>query len=252
VKWIIKWVMAGFFIILALVSCTPKAPLQKIVIGTDATFPPFEMLNSDKRQITGFDIDLMNAIAAKARLEVTFAPMGYDQLLNEIAQCQVDGAISAISISDDLKQQMDFSEPYFAVGQVVVVKSGNALISSREDLGGLAVGIQANSASAREVASIPGVQMKTYPSFSLAYQDLINGMLDAVISDKILALSYTGQPANNLQIVGDEFAVENLAIAMCKNKPDLLKKINDGLAAVTSSGAYDKLVQKWLKNPVVN
>jgi polar amino acid transport system substrate-binding protein len=236
---------------LLMASCA-KSPPVKVRFGTDASYPPFETIDISKKQMTGFDLELMKAIAAKANLEVEFVNTGYNKVLEGVAQCQFDGAISAIAISDELSQQMSFSEPYFSIGQVVVVKSGNATITGRDTLAGMTVGAQKGTNSASELAKINGVTVKLYASPDILFQEMINGLIDAAIADKMVALSYANNSANELKIVGDEFAVENYGIAICNQKPDLLKQVNDGLKAVKSNGTFNKLSQKWLKNPVID
>jgi polar amino acid transport system substrate-binding protein len=239
--------LAGFL----LAACGEKSAPTKVRMGTAASYPPFESVDYDQRQLTGFDIELMKAIAAKANLDVEFVNVSYDQVLAGMVQCQYDGAISAIPITDDLKQQMIFSEPYFAAGQVVVVKKGNSLVTGRDTLTGMTVGLQKGTSSAAETEKIAGVKLKSYDTFNLAFQDLIIGELDAVVADKMMALSYVNKAANNLKIVGDEFAIENYGIAVCKTNADLLKKIDDGLVIVKNNGTLAKLNQKWLANPIV-
>jgi polar amino acid transport system substrate-binding protein len=230
-----------------LAACGPRSAPMKVRIGTDASFPPFEMVDIEKRGLTGFDIELMKAIAAKSGLEVEFVNVSYDQLVIDMAQCRYDGGLSAIIITDELKQKMEFSNPYFAAGQVVVVKGENNTITGRDSLSGKTVGAQKGSSSAAEVEKIAGVGLKTYETFALALQDLIYGVIDAVVADKPLALSYTNNSANNLKIAGDEFAMVNYGIAVCNDRADVLQKINDGIAAVKANGALSKLTQKWIK-----
>ncbi|MBP7687602.1 MAG: transporter substrate-binding domain-containing protein, partial [Thermoflexales bacterium] len=97
-------------------ACGGSTGATKIKIGTDATFPPFELVDEKTKEITGFDVDLMKAVAAKAGLEIEFINVGFDPLLAGIAQCQYDGGIAAITITDERKQQMSFSDPYFDAG----------------------------------------------------------------------------------------------------------------------------------------
>jgi len=229
-----------------LAACSPAATPLTVKVVTDASFPPFEDVDLNNRQIIGFDIELMKAVAVKANLEVTFENLGYDKLLTAMGSCQYDAAISAIPITDELKQKMLFSDPYYTVGQVVVVKTGNSAVSSKEQLAGLVVGAQKNTSSAAEVAKIAGATLKLYASVDLAYKDLIYGVIDAVVSDKPMALSYANTQANNLKIVGDEFAAENFGVAICSQKPDLLKRINDALAGAKNDGTINRLAQKWI------
>jgi polar amino acid transport system substrate-binding protein len=232
-----------------LAACSPgetkSAPI-KIRIGTDATFPPFEMVDYNQRTLTGFDIELMQAIAAKSNLEVEFVNTGFENMLRAIAACQTDGAIAAIPITAEHRQQMLFSDPYFVHAQVVVVKQGNLTLTGWEKLPGQTVGVQRGTPGALEVQKLAGAQVKTYPALDLAFEDLINGQIDAVVADQPQALSYVNIRANNLKLAGAEFAREDYGIAVCAQRPDLAKTINRGLAAVKADGTLDQLTQKWL------
>jgi polar amino acid transport system substrate-binding protein len=220
---------------------------QKVTIATDATWAPFEYLDESTKQIVGFDIDLMNAIADKAGLEIAYTNVGFDPLLAGIAQCQYDAAISSISITEDRKKTMAFSDPYFQVGQVVVVGSGNTAVTGKDSLTGKKIGSQISTTGAIEAGKIQGAEVKTYDDITLAFQDLINGQIDAVITDNALAVQYIKSNPGKVKMVGESFTGEDIGIAVCKTKTDLLAKINTALAALKSEGLLDKLNTKWLK-----
>ena len=223
------------------------APM-KVVIGLDASYPPFESVDYDNRKMVGFDVDLMDDIAARVGLDVEYSNVNYNLLLGQIAQCQVDGGISAITIADDLKQQMNFSDPYYNSSLVVAVKKGNVTIPGPEGLAGMTVGSQSGTPGEIEIQKMLGAQYVLYDNFDLAFEDLIAGMIDAVVSDKAEALSYVNIKAANLKIAGGEFAVENYGIAVCNQKAELLDRINVGLASVKADGTLDRLVDKWITN----
>jgi ABC-type amino acid transport substrate-binding protein len=229
-------------------SADAPTSLPKIRIGVDANLPPFEMLDSNTNELVGFDVELMRAIAEKIGFEVEFLNTGSSQLITLVSQCQLDAGISAIAITDGLKQQMDFSDPYYTTGQVLVVKKGNIVITGLDTLSDMTVGTQAGSLSEIEIWKIPGAQAETYSSYNLAFQDLITGYIDAVIADKPHALIYVEKKPNNLKIVGEEFGSVNYGIAICKDRADLVGLINNGLASVTADGTLEKLTQKWLTN----
>jgi polar amino acid transport system substrate-binding protein len=231
---------------LVLSACGGSTGAAKIKIGTDATFPPFELVDEKTKELTGFDVDLMKAVAAKAGLEVEFTNVGFDPLLAGIAQCQYDGGIAAITITDERKQQMSFSDPYFDAGQVVVVKQNNTDIQGKANLSGKTVGSQIGTTGAIETGKIAGAKLKTYDTFDLAFQDLINGQIDAVIADNPLALGYVGKNAAKLKIVGEMFTSESYGIAVCNKQADLVQKLNQGIAAVKADGTLDQLIQKWI------
>jgi ABC-type amino acid transport substrate-binding protein len=105
--------------------------------------------------------------------------------------------------------------------------------------------VQIGSPSATEVLSVNDAQPILYPSVSAVFQDLIAGYIDAAIVDQPLALRYVRIPANNLKVVGKPFGGEDYAIALCSQRNDLVRQINDGLSAIETDGTLDKLQQKW-------
>jgi len=244
-KRLFGYVLIGLILFsLVLTGCGPKA--AKIRIATDATWPPFESVNEQTKEIEGFDIDLMTAIAEKSGLEIEFINVAWDPLLAGIAQCQYDAAISAMTITEERKKQFLFSDPYFFAGQIVTVLIDNTEIASKYDLSGKVVGAQIGTTGSFEVEKIGGATLKTYDDIGLAYQDLMNRQIDAIIADNPLALGYVGENPDKLKTVGEVFTDENYGIAVCKTKADLLAKINEGLKAVKAEGLIEKLVEKWL------
>ncbi len=220
----------------------------KVLIGADATLPLFESYDPYDGLFYGFDIEVMEAIAARAGFEVEFVDVGYDELLARVGQCELDAGISAIAITDALRQQFDFSDPYYTAGHVLVVKEGNIEITGLESLPGMTVGTQAGSLSELEAGKIPGVDLNAYGNFALSFQELIGGYIDAVIADQPRALGYVNVKPNNLKIVGEVFGRLDYGVAVCKDRADLLAKINDGIAKLKANGTLERLVRKWVIN----
>ncbi len=216
-------------------------------IATDATWAPFESVNEQTKAIEGFDIDLLNAIAAKENIKIEYVNVAFDPLLAGVAQGQYDGAISSITITEDRKKDMLFSDPYFNAGQIVTVGKNNTAITSKDNLGGKKVGAQIGTTGAIEVGKISGAVLKTYDDIGLAYQDLMNGQIDAVVCDNPVAMGYVGKNATKLQTVGAVFTDENYGIAVAKGKTDLLNKLNAGLKKVKDEGLITQLSTKWLQ-----
>lgn len=217
----------------------------KIRVATDATWPPFESVDEKTKEIVGFDIDLFKAIADNQGLQYELLNVQFDPLLAGMAKGQYDAAISSITITDDRKKEMLFSDPYFAAGQMIAVQKANTTITSKSTLTGR-VGAQIGTTGAIEVEKITGTTLKTYDDIGLAYQDLMNGQIDAVVADNPIALDYVGKNTDKLKTVGAVFTDENYGIAVSKNKPELVTKINAGLKAVQAEGLPAKLIAKWL------
>ncbi|MBP7227935.1 MAG: basic amino acid ABC transporter substrate-binding protein [Longilinea sp.] len=216
----------------------------KLVVATDATFPPFEIVDEQTKQLTGFDIELMRAVAAKAGFEVEFVNLPFDPMLAGVIDCQYDAAIAAITITDERKAQMSFSSPYINAGQIVVV-AADSKITGRGDLTNKTVGAQLGTTGEIEARKIDGVTYKPYDTYDLAFLDLANGQIDAVIADYPTALGYIGQNPQ-IKTVGEVFTDESYGIAFCKNKTEYIGIINQALEELKKDGTIAKLEQTWL------
>ena len=225
----------------------PAAPKIKVTVAIDATFPPFDYVDNSTKEIIGFDIDLFKAIAAKEGFQVEFKNVAWEVLLAGIGQCQYDAAISSIAITDERNQNMLFSDPYFTAGQQVVVDADNTTIKSKDDLNGKKVGAEINTAGAIEIGKIIGAELVNFDSIGLAFQSLMNGSVDAVVTDNVMALGFVSKYSDKLKAIGEPFMDESIAIAVCKTRTDLLDRINAGLAAVKEEGTIDILIGKWMK-----
>jgi len=237
-------------IVVVLISVLPGCGQTnlKVRVATDATWPPFEYVDEQTMDIVGFDIELIKAIADEAGLDIEIINVAWDPLLAGMAQCQYDAAISAMTITDERKEVMLFSNPYFEAGQLVSVRFGNTDIASKEDLGGKTVGAQIGTTGSFEIEKIAGATLKTYDDIGLAIQDLMNGQIDAVISDNPLAMGYAKANPDKLKTVGAVFTSEYYGIAVCKTQPEILERINEGLAKVKAEGLIDELILEWLAN----
>jgi polar amino acid transport system substrate-binding protein len=245
-----KFILLGLVLVIlgslmvASSSCS-SAPL-KVRVATDATWAPFEYVNDQTSQLEGFDIDLMNAIAAKANLDIEYVNVAFDALLAGMAQGMYDCAISSITITTDRAKDMLFSSPYFFAGQIVTVRKDNTTITGKTTLFG-DVGAQLGTTGAMEVAKLSGVTLKTYDDIGLAFQDLMNGQINAVVCDNPVAMGYAGKNPTTLKVVGEVFTDENYGIAIAKGQTELLAKINAAIAELIEEGFITQLSTKWLE-----
>jgi polar amino acid transport system substrate-binding protein len=226
------------------------APPGAIDIATDATFPPFESVDEQSKDLIGFDIDLIRATAERAKLQINLVNSGFDALLAGIGSCQYDAAISSITITPERRSSMLFSEPYFQASQRIVVRSDDTRIAGRADLAGKTVGSQIGTTGALEVGKIAGAVLKTYDEFNQAFQDLLNGQIDAVIADNVIAdnvpaLGYVAQHPERLRATDDLFGSELYGIAICNQQPELQQKLNAALAELRADGTLAELQARW-------
>ena len=225
-------------------TATPKL---SITVATDATWPPFESVDETTKDFVGFDIDLMKAIAEAADFEVTFVNVPWDALLAGMAAGQYDAACSAMTITEERKQQFDFSDPYYKAGQLIAVAINNEVIMKPADLAGKTVGAQLGTTGEMEIDKIPGAKKKNYDDIGQAFLDLMNGQIDAVVADNPLVQGYVGQNPDKIKAVGEPFTDEAYGIAVKKNAPEILAAINKGLKIVQDQGLVAELENKWVK-----
>jgi len=232
-------------IMLVLLSACGQQSDDALVVATDATFPPFEFIDEETKEIVGFDIDLMNAIAERADLNITYQNVGWDPLLAGMADCQYDMAISAMTITEERGKVFSFSDPYINAGQIVVVAIGNDTINGPADLVGATIGAQIGTTGAMEAEAIQDSEVKIYDTYEFAFLDLANGQIDAVIADYPTAVAFVNQNAGQLQVVGEVFTDENYGIAFCLGNDDLIAQVNTALADLQAEGFIEELVNIW-------
>ena len=222
---------------------------NKIVIATDATWPPMEMVNESK-QIVGFDIDLMKAAAEAGGFTVEFRNTAWDGIFAGLEAGEYDAVMSSVTITDERKQNMDFSAPYINAGQILIVRKELTGVEKLEQLKGKNVGAQIGTTGAFEIEKVMGVTLKTYDEIGLAFEDLTNGRIMGVVCDTPVAAQFALQNDNykgKLKIVGKPFTEEFYGVAVKKGNAKALELINNGLKKVLNTAAYDKIYAAWLK-----
>jgi polar amino acid transport system substrate-binding protein len=230
-------------------AAAPAAPPAKVyVVGTDAAYAPFESQN-EQGQIVGFDIEVVQAIAAKAGIEVKFVNTPWEGIFNELQQGGRDLLVSAITITDERKQTMDFSDPYFDAAQLIAVK-GDSKVTAFADLKKLKVGVQTGTTGDEVVSNLLGktnTNVKRFESTPLALKELEAGGVDAVVADNGVVSHYVANnAAGGFKTVSDSsFVPEQYGIAVKKGNAELLGKLNDGLKAIRADGSYDAIYARY-------
>lgn len=224
------------------------APAKVYVVGTDAAYAPFESQN-DKGEIVGFDIDVVTAVAQKAGIEVKFVNTPWEGIFNTLAQGDRDFLVSAITITDERKQTMDFSNPYFDASQLIAVRE-NSKVAKFDDLKKLKVGVQTGTTGDEVVTKLLGknsTNVKRFESTPLALQELQAGGVDAVVADNGVVAHYvTNNTTSKFKTVSDSgFTPEQYGLAVRKGNTELLEKLNKGLADIKADGTYDQIYAKY-------
>ena len=224
------------------------APAKVYVVGTDAAYAPFESQN-EKGEIVGFDIDVVNAVAKKAGIEVKFVNTPWEGIFNTLAQGDRDLLVSSITITDERKQTMDFSSPYFDAAQLIAVKL-NSKIATFDDLKKLKVGVQTGTTGDEVVSKLQGktsTNIKRFESTPLALKELEAGGVDAVVADNGVVINYvTNNSGGKFKTVSDPvFQPEQYGLAVKKGNSELLAKLNKGLADIKADGSYAQIFAKY-------
>ncbi len=215
-------------------------------VGAETTFPPFEYQEQGSSEYTGFDMDLIRAIAKELGLSVEIKSMQFDGLIPALQAGNIDAIISAVTITDERKAKVDFSDPYYNSGLAIVVPRDNTAVKSFKDLEGKKLAVQIGTTSASEAKKIKNAVVREFNSTSDAYLELKAGGADAVINDLPVSQDFLNKGGNAYaKLVGEILNSEQYGIAVKKDNADLLKKINAGLAALRKNGEYDKLYVKW-------
>jgi polar amino acid transport system substrate-binding protein len=234
-------------------AAATAAPAKVYVVGTDAAYAPFESQN-EKGEIVGFDIDIVRAAAAKAGLEVKFVNTPWEGIFNTLAQGDRDLLVSAVTINDERKQTMDFSDPYFNAQQLIAVKESSK-IAKFADLKKLKVGVQTGTTGDEVITKLLGktsAAIKRFESTPLALKELEAGGVDAVVADNGVVINYVANNGGSkFKSVADPaaFAAEQYGIAVKKGNSDLVGRLNKGLADIKADGTYDQIYTKYFGAP---
>ncbi|MFA5519124.1 MAG: transporter substrate-binding domain-containing protein, partial [Spirochaetota bacterium] len=159
---------------------------KKLAIATDATWPPMEFVNKDK-EIVGFNIDMMKAIAKEGGFEVEFRNTAWDGIFAGLAANKYDAVISSVTITEERQKNMDFSNPYVNAGQVIVVKKELEGLNKLSQFAGKSAGAQIGTTGAIEIAKHKDIKLRSYDEIGFAIEDLANGRVDAVVCDSPIA-----------------------------------------------------------------
>ncbi len=228
----------------------PAAARTKIVVASEASFPPMEYID-DSGTIIGFDIDLIKAVAKEAGLEVEIQNVAWDGIFGALQSGNADLIASSVTITDDRKARFAFTRPYLKAGQVLLVRAADK--DKYPDLKALsdkAVGVQMGTTGAEFMQKQGGSEVKQYNTAGLAIIDLANGNLEGVLIDKPVADYYATQKpefAQKLHLAGAPHTEEQFGFVLRKDDKELLAKLDSALANVQANGTAQKIEDDWFR-----
>ncbi len=213
---------------------------------TDATFPPMEFTRDGKR--TGFDIELVEALAKSMGKKVEWIDIDFKGLIPALQAGRADIAVSAIYITDERKKVVDFTDPYYAGGLVVVTKKDGP-IKSLKDLDGKRASVQVGTKSVNYLKEhYPAVQRVEVEKNQEMFNLVQIGRSDAAVTGKPAAKLFA-QSTKDLVVLDDQVTTEEYGIAVPKSKPELTRDLNEALKKLKADGSYQAIVNKWFEAP---
>ena len=227
---------------------TAAAAMADVVtVAFNPEYPPFESVNGD--QYEGYDVDLIKAVAEKAGFEIEFEAMDFDAVIAAVQANPNTIGVSGISITDERKLSVDFSEGYINAGLIVVVKK-DSNYTTTDDLKGKLIGVQMGTTSDFAAEEITGqANVAEYKTFLNAIMDLQGNKVDAVIVDKPVGIAILASLKDeNLQIVDMGLQADWYGIEVNKENPELLEKINAALKELEAEGFYEELAVKYFSS----
>ena len=220
-----------------------------IKMGVSADFPPFESYADDAVTFVGFDIDLMQEICNRLGMELQIKDMNFDAIVTAVQTGKLDVGVSGITITDERKESVAFSDPYFVASQSILVQKDSP-ITSYEDLvnGDYTAGVQLGTTGDIMASEKISGRVSQYEKYGDALAALLAGKNDCMVLDTGVADAFA--TANDLVVVGtfgEATDSENYGIAIAKENTELLEKVNGALAEMKEDGFIDELTAKYFE-----
>lgn len=216
----------------------------KLIVGTNPEFPPFEYVG-DSGEIEGFDVELMNEIGKRLGYEVEFKSMEFKSLIGAMESGSIDAVAAGMSVTEERKLAVDFSDTYFNASQYIIVNKENQEIKKASDLTGKVVGVQEGTTG--DVYLTDNVKTQNIKRFKKgidAVLDLKNGGCDAVFIDAQVAMDFVAANEDQLVCFSGGIDSEEYAVAFPKGS-ELVSKVNEAIAEMRADGTYKTIYDKY-------
>ena len=217
----------------------------KLHMATNAAFPPYEMV-ADDGSFEGIDVEIAGKIAEKLGLELVVDDMDFGSIITSVQTGKSDIAMAGMTVTDERKQNLDFSDTY-ATGVQVVIVPNDSDIKSIDDLQGKLIGCQESTTGYIYCSDDYGEDMVTaFPNGANAIQALLSGKVDAVVIDSQPAQEFVAQN-DGLKILDTEYVTEDYAIGVSKDNTALRDAVNNALKELIDDGTVQSILDKYIK-----
>lgn len=217
-----------------------------LTMATNAYFPPYEYYEGDK--IVGIDAEIAEAVAKKLGLELKIEDMEFDSIITAVSTGKADMGLAGMTVTEERKQNVNFSDTYATGVQVVIVPEGSDITTIDDLSNGKKIGVQLATTGDIYCCDDFGTDnVEEYNKGNDAVMALISGKIDAVVIDNEPAKSYVS--ANpGLKILETEYVTEDYAAALNKENTALLEAINGALAELKADGTLDSIIAKYISS----
>ena len=251
-----KKLVLSLSLVLAFSSATAAfaAIPQKIRIGTDPTYAPFESKNA-KGELVGFDIDLASEAGKRLGVEVKFKPIDWSAKEAELNGKRVDVLWNGLTITEQRKANILFTTPYLENRQIIVVTEKSA-IKTKAELAGKVLGVQDGSSAIEAVqkdeATAKSIkELKKFGDNVTALMDLTAGRLDALVVDEVVGRYYTAKKPGEYRVLDENFGTEDYGIGTRKEDTELMAKIQKAMDEMKKDGSAAAISTKWFGKDIV-
>ena len=237
-----KTVLVILAVSMMLTLCACGGSSKKLVMATNAAFPPYEYVEGN--EIIGIDAEIAKLIADDIGRELVIEDMAFDSVIAAVQTGKADIAMAGLTITEDRKQNINFSDPYTEAAQVIIVKT-DSTVANPDDLEGKTRGVQIGTTGDIYAEDIEGATIERYSKYFEAINALTQDKIDAVIVDREPAKVFVNENAD-LKLIDEEFTLEEYAIGVAKENTELLDQINASLKKLQDSGKIDEIINKYI------
>ncbi len=226
---------------------------KKVIVGTEGAYPPFSQIN-DKGELEGFDIDIAHALCEVADLECEYVVVDWDGLIPALQAKKIDCIIASMTISEERKQKVDFSNKYYLTPARFVAKKGAGIEVSKEGLKGLSVGVQRATVSDNFLRDnfSDVLDIRPYANQEEANMDMLAGRVDLLFADQVVLMSgFLGtEDGKDYEFIGPSFSEEKwfgegIGIAVRKGDDELRETLNKAITTIRENGMYKAINDKY-------
>ena len=229
--------------LIALTLVSGSVLADKVRIGTEGAYPPFNMIDKDGK-VAGFDVDIARALCDKMGTDCTFVTQDWDGIIPGLLAGKYDAIVASMSITDERKKAVDFSDRYYSNSLAMIAKKGSSIDPAK--LSGKSLGAQRATIAANHVEKIAGTKAKLYDTQENAYLDLASGRIDVLVTDKLPGYDWLrSEQGAGFQFIGDSIDIgDQIGVAVRKGDK-LRERLNKAMAEILADGTYAKINAKY-------